>query len=373
VPITLTINGQAFEYPLTNELAWGPSATNWAVAVTEGMLQKEGGAFTLLNDVNFGPSFGLVALDFTSISANPAVTGVLQLSNTDKIAWRNGANNGDILIGIDSSNNLTFNGQLNLSSLNVTGVSSALDTIGSTQGDILYRSGAGWTVLAPGTAGYVLQTNGAATNPTWSAAGGNGVTLAGVQTLTNKTLTDPSNVFPIFNQNTTGNAATATNVAYSGLTGTVPTWNQNTTGNAATATTATAALNAAQIISGSSLSLGSIPSGSFTYNWFPIGGFTPGNAMPATEATKMIMTRNATVKNLYVNQNTVSSSSATFQILKNGLSSGITCTIGSSATSASDLTHSFTVVAGDVLIFQSYNVLSSWNGIGFSWSFEMDF
>lgn len=42
-----------------------------------------------------------------------------------------------------------------------------LDTIGSTQGDVLYRGASGWVVLAPGIAGQVLETGGAAANPAW--------------------------------------------------------------------------------------------------------------------------------------------------------------------------------------------------------------
>lgn len=44
------------------------------------------------------------------------------------------------------------------------------DAIGSTQGDILYRSGSAWTVLAPGTSGYVLTSGGAGANPSWASA-----------------------------------------------------------------------------------------------------------------------------------------------------------------------------------------------------------
>jgi hypothetical protein len=42
-------------------------------------------------------------------------------------------------------------------------------SIGSTQGDILYRGASAWSVLAAGTSGYVLTTGGAAANPSWSA------------------------------------------------------------------------------------------------------------------------------------------------------------------------------------------------------------
>jgi len=42
--------------------------------------------------------------------------------------------------------------------------------IGNTQGDILYRNASGWVVLAPGTAGFLLQTGGAGANPSWVTA-----------------------------------------------------------------------------------------------------------------------------------------------------------------------------------------------------------
>lgn len=44
------------------------------------------------------------------------------------------------------------------------------NTIGNTQGDILYRDAAAWAVLAPGTAGLFLKTGGAAANPSWASA-----------------------------------------------------------------------------------------------------------------------------------------------------------------------------------------------------------
>lgn len=58
--------------------------------------------------------------------------------------------------------------------LEFAGITDILDLIGATQGDILYRDASSWTVLAPGTAGFVLSTNGTGNNPTWIAAGGGG-------------------------------------------------------------------------------------------------------------------------------------------------------------------------------------------------------
>ena len=63
--------------------------------------------------------------------------------------------------------------------------------LGNTQGDVLYRNGTVWTVLPPGTAGYLLATGGAAANPSWVAPGGTG-TVTSVATnngLTGGTIT----------------------------------------------------------------------------------------------------------------------------------------------------------------------------------------
>jgi hypothetical protein len=43
-----------------------------------------------------------------------------------------------------------------------------LDPGSEVQGNILYWNGAAWVLLAPGTAGYVLATNGASANPSWA-------------------------------------------------------------------------------------------------------------------------------------------------------------------------------------------------------------
>ena len=68
-------------------------------------------------------------------------------------------------------------------------VSTALDWIGGTaQGSVLYRDAAGWALLAPGTSGQFLKTQGAAANPLWGPVPGGGDMLAAnnLSDLTNK-------------------------------------------------------------------------------------------------------------------------------------------------------------------------------------------
>jgi hypothetical protein len=63
--------------------------------------------------------------------------------------------------------------------------SAAIDLLGSTQGDVLYRNGTVWTVLAPGTSGQVLKSGGSAANPSWS-------TITGTGTVTSVAATAPT-------------------------------------------------------------------------------------------------------------------------------------------------------------------------------------
>lgn len=50
-------------------------------------------------------------------------------------------------------------------------------SFGNVQGDILYRNATNWVVLAPGTSGEFLKTQGAAANPVWATAAGTGIQL----------------------------------------------------------------------------------------------------------------------------------------------------------------------------------------------------
>src|SRR3990167_5131170 len=61
----------------------------------------------------------------------------------------------------------------------LSSATAALDSLGSTRGQVLYRGASAWTVLSPGTSGSVLLSGGAGADPSWGAAAGGGVTEAG--------------------------------------------------------------------------------------------------------------------------------------------------------------------------------------------------
>lgn len=108
--VLLSVNGVSYSFPNTGDEGWGDNVTNWATAVSQSTLQKNGGAFTLTNEVDFGPGFGLKSLYYKGPNANPASAGILRLSNLDPISWRNAANSANLPLTVNASDILTFNG-----------------------------------------------------------------------------------------------------------------------------------------------------------------------------------------------------------------------------------------------------------------------
>lgn len=109
--LLVTFNGANYIIPTTNEVGWGSNLDAYFVAIAAGCLQKTGGNFVLSAETDFGASFGLKSLYYKSRGSNIASTGVLRLNNnSDSINWRNAANNADLSLLVNASNQLTFNG-----------------------------------------------------------------------------------------------------------------------------------------------------------------------------------------------------------------------------------------------------------------------
>lgn len=118
--VTVTVNGSSHTIPQTNEKGWGNNVTAWIQAISANTLQPSGGTFTLTADTNFGATYGLVSTYYKSRTSNIATSGVLRLANTDTIGFRNNANGGNLLLGVDSSDRLTFNGNPLIGSSSLT-------------------------------------------------------------------------------------------------------------------------------------------------------------------------------------------------------------------------------------------------------------
>lgn len=98
--VPLNVNNVIFDYPLEGSTDWGPDASNWAIAMTNGTLQKRGGNFFLTADVNFGDNFGVITEYVKAYAADAAHSGTLRLGNASFIAWRNEANDADLKLEV---------------------------------------------------------------------------------------------------------------------------------------------------------------------------------------------------------------------------------------------------------------------------------
>ena len=106
----ITFNGSSYTIPDVGEVDWGQNVTDFLVAIPNGALQPTGGLFSLSAEVDFGSNFGLKSIYYKSRTANIASTGIVRLARTDGVVWRNQANLADLILGVDASDNLTFNG-----------------------------------------------------------------------------------------------------------------------------------------------------------------------------------------------------------------------------------------------------------------------
>lgn len=170
--INLTVNGVVYPFPEPDDENWGQNVTDWAQAVTGGMLQKAGGNFSLTADANFGATYGLVSTYFKSRQSNISTAGALRLAHGDVIGWRDNANAANLPLGVDSSDRLTFNGTPIQNSLSVLDTSTidltfSADTLsaaiisGSITNALINASAAiARTKLASGTASHVLINDG---------------------------------------------------------------------------------------------------------------------------------------------------------------------------------------------------------------------
>lgn len=106
----ITLNGQPYIIPDLSESNWGQNVTDYLVAIPNAVLQKSGGSFILSAELDFGSSYGIKSLYYKSRTTNPASAGQIRLANTDVIAFRNAGNTADLNLGVNGSNQLTFNG-----------------------------------------------------------------------------------------------------------------------------------------------------------------------------------------------------------------------------------------------------------------------
>jgi hypothetical protein len=148
-------------------------ATAWKALApgTNGFVLKSGGAganpsWASGGGVGSVTSVGLSMPAIFTVSGSPVTA-----SGTLTAAFNNQAAN-TVLAGPSVGSAVpTFRALL---AADLPAISTLLDTIGSTQGTVLFRGASTWSALAPGTSGQVLTSGGASANPSWATNSGGG-------------------------------------------------------------------------------------------------------------------------------------------------------------------------------------------------------
>lgn len=181
--VTVSVNGTNYTIPQTNEKGWGTNVTTWIQNISQFTLQPSGGTFTLTAEVDTGATYGFKVPYIKTQTTTPATAGVLRLAKTDVIDWRNNANGANLPLGIDSSDNLTFNSVIVPTATSATVQDSTFR---------IYDDGDNTKKIAFQASGITTGTTRSLTVPDAD------ITLVGTaatQTLTNKTWAIGSNTF----------------------------------------------------------------------------------------------------------------------------------------------------------------------------------
>jgi hypothetical protein len=165
--VTKVFAGQTFQLPLNREPKtsnWGTEVSNFLIRVADYAMTKEGGTFSLTNELNLGSTNGIKLPYIKSSSANIADSGFLRLSNTDVLSFRNAGNTGNLSLSVSPGDRLQFQAD------NV--ILSADATAANTSSKIVQRDASGNfaanIITAAGFSGPI--TGNAATATKWATA-----------------------------------------------------------------------------------------------------------------------------------------------------------------------------------------------------------
>lgn len=119
---TKSWGGASYDLPDNREPknTWGEDTARFLQDLADKALAKTGGLFDLTTeDIDFGPTYGLISAYYKSRSADLADDGIIRLAKGDMLYWRNNVNNGNIGLGISASDRLQF-GSVNVPTISST-------------------------------------------------------------------------------------------------------------------------------------------------------------------------------------------------------------------------------------------------------------
>lgn len=131
MPKNISFGSKSYNLPLTSEEEYWDDLVNFLGDIPSGVFQKGSGLFELTQEIDFGTLHGVKAKYWKSRSGNEANSGTIRLNKDDFVAFRNEANNADVILGKDVEDFLTFNNQRLL-----------VDPT-TTEGDLVTRNAAG--------------------------------------------------------------------------------------------------------------------------------------------------------------------------------------------------------------------------------------
>lgn len=160
--ITVSFRGVNYNIPEPND-ANTQSLTDYLNALATGAVP-----YPTTADIDLGAAFGLKSLYYKGRNANPAASGIVRLALADLIAWRNNANNADLLLGVGGQDQLQWRGSdvtgnpmlgastgAGQSIPNATATAIVFGTV-ELDTDSAYNSGTGLFTVPTGKAGHYL-------------------------------------------------------------------------------------------------------------------------------------------------------------------------------------------------------------------------
>ncbi len=143
--IPITFNGVEYDIPSFRDTNYANELTQFFVAIPNGTLQPTGGTFTLLADVDFGASYGLKSLYLKSRGASVSTAGIFRMATAESIGWRNNADDGNLLLTTNASDELLYNGSQVLTG---AGPSSYVSSISGTANQVVASGSTGAVTLS---------------------------------------------------------------------------------------------------------------------------------------------------------------------------------------------------------------------------------